>query len=633
MPANTLIKTSTITYVPGTPGRPAFGGQAYVAPYCVQGEFVWEDYLEPPQMKYEPLPAGIDGGIYSQLLPAGSVPVKAPDPKTGRQEIIGFMVPIIGTGGIKHRQVWVPGVKCYPGQAFQAPSAAVAPSAAQFLIDHQVGWTGGARAIRNLPSSGRVEFKAPLQTTGAVAGLNDIDADAGYQNIEHAWYVSNGVAKVVESGFIRFNHGAFAAGDLFAVERISGVVRYKVNGTVVYTSLVPSAGPVIFDASLYVGKDYIYDPAIFDYITSEASFEPLESLSSTYAYNEASNRFEYFTSSSEELFDCANSFELFIGRSADYDYSDSYVTMEPFQSFSSSDLLLPDFMISSVFMQPMLSSAVESNFEPFGVDATFELLESLSSDYDYNEATNRFEFFLSESQERINVDMELPEWVFTLDLWEVPSYKYVLFDTDLSMAALMVTDKSIDLLLNSLVTATASLSLVANYTLLINSFIQAGFSFPVLSNDNQVWVVSEAGQTSRYEGYAFNSFGKFNGQYYGAKEDGIYLLEGDTDQGEPVRASVNFGKQNFGTALKKHVSNCYLGVSSSGKMYLKVTADGNEYVYQARGSSEEMEMQRVDIGRGIRANFLIFELFNNDGCDFDLASVEFVVIPSSTRRI
>ncbi len=597
---NTLTKTFSVDFVPPTPGRPAFGGHAYVAPYCVDGEFIWEEYLAPPEVKFVPLPTGADATIYSFGLPAGSVPVKTPDPKTGRPTIIGFLVPILGTGGIKRREVFVPGVICYPGQAFQAPTPAVEPSAAKFSIDYCIGWNSGARAIRNLPGSGRVEFKAPTTISGAVAGLNDIDADAGYSNIDHAWYVSGGIAKVIENGVERFSHGAFTTGDLFAVERIS---------------------------------DYIYDPAIFDYITSEASFEPFESLSSDYAYNEASNRFEYFTSSSEELFDCANSFELFIGRSSDYDYSDSYVTMEPFQSFSSSDLLAPDFMICSMFMQPMLSSAVESNFEPFGVDATFELFESLSSTYDYNEATNRFEFFLSESQERVNVDMELPEWVFTLDLWEVPSYKYVLFDQELSMAAIMVTEKSIDLLLDSLITATSSLSAVANYTILINSFIQAGFSFPVLSNDNQVWVVSEAGQTSRYEDYAFNSFGKFNGQYYGAKEDGIYLLEGDTDQGQPVRASVNFGKQNFGTALKKHVSNCYLGVSSSGKMYLKVTADGNEYVYQARGSSEELEMQRVDIGRGIRANFLVFELFNNDGCDFDLASVEFVVIPSSTRRI
>ena len=116
MPANTLIKNSTITYVPGTPGRPAFGGQAYVAPYCVDGYYITEQYRDPPQMKFEPLPSGIDGGIYGQLLPTGSVPVKTIDPKTNRQTILGYLVPIAGTGGIKSRQVWVPagsfGVLC-----------------------------------------------------------------------------------------------------------------------------------------------------------------------------------------------------------------------------------------------------------------------------------------------------------------------------------------------------------------------------------------------------------------------------------------------------------------------------------------------------------------------------------------
>ena len=42
-------------------------------------------------------------------------------------------------------------------------------------------------------------------------------------------------------------------------------------------------------------------------------------------------------------------------------------------------------------------------------------------------------------------------------------------------------------------------------------------------------------------------------------------------------------------------------------------------------------MQRIDTGKGLRANWLEFELYNADGEDFELASVEFAAVPLSRR--
>jgi len=547
--------------------------------------------------------------------------------------------------------------------AYEPPAPAIAPVQAQFLIDYNIGWNGGARAISTLPSSGRVQFKAPHSTIGAVAGLNDVDSDAGSTNMEHAWYVSNGQAKVLELGVEKYTHGAFTAGDLFAVERISGTVTYNVNGTTVYTSASTSFAPMLFDASLYVGDDYIYDPAIYEYITCSGSFEPLNSLSSSYTYSGASVSFPYITGTSDELYISAATFELLIGRSSDYDYSDSMTSIEPMEAYSYSGLIIPDLTVCTAYMQPLIGSSIELHTDMLSATVTLKPMIGLSSDYDYTSAIVEFELIESTSMERTNVDIEIPSWAFILTQQDVHSYKYLTFDNNMSVATLLTVELDYSLLMDSNISVSDAMTMVSDYNLLVNTFIQAGLSFPVfssgnqfsggnplsggnllsganpvsganqVSSGNQVWVVSESGQTSRYENYSFNSFGKFNGQYYGAKQDGIYLLEGDTDQGSPVRSSINFGKQNFGTALKKRVSNCYIGISSTDKMYLKVTADGVEYIYEARGSSVEMETQRVDIGRGIRANFLVFELFNNDGCDFDFNSIEFVVFPSTTRRI
>lgn len=152
----------------------------------------------------------------------------------------------------------------------------------------------------------------------------------------------------------------------------------------------------------------------------------------------------------------------------------------------------------------------------------------------------------------------------------------------------------------------------------------------VLTPDS--WVVNtQTRASSRYENYTFNSFALIDGRYYGCRSDGIYELDGETDAGQPVQAMVSFGKQDFGTSALKRVTNLYVGTSSGGKLFVKVLAEGEEYLYQARDGSEELQVQRFDLGRGLRANYLEFELYNTDGDDFELASVEFAAVPLSRR--
>jgi len=148
----------------------------------------------------------------------------------------------------------------------------------------------------------------------------------------------------------------------------------------------------------------------------------------------------------------------------------------------------------------------------------------------------------------------------------------------------------------------------------------------------QVWVMNqETGATSRYDNFEFNSFAFFNGRYYGARADGVYLLEGDTDAGKRIMASISLGKFDFGTSAQKRVPNAFVGVASNGRMLLKVIVEQEEYVYVARDYGENLQTQRIDIGKGLKANFFEFELYNEDGEDFDLDSVEFVAVPLGRR--
>lgn len=180
--------------------------------------------------------------------------------------------------------------------------------------------------------------------------------------------------------------------------------------------------------------------------------------------------------------------------------------------------------------------------------------------------------------------------------------------------------------------ASAAYESTAAIELLLHAAVTGRLAAPAAGDSEAVWVVNaETGASTRYEKYLFNSFAQIGDSYFGCSSAGIYQLDGDDDAGTPVQAMVSFGKQDFGTSALKRVTNIYAGTSSGGKLFVKVLVEGQSYLYEARDASGELQVQRFDLGRGLRANYLEFELYNADGDDFELASVEFAAVPLSRR--
>lgn len=212
-----------------------------------------------------------------------------------------------------------------------------------------------------------------------------------------------------------------------------------------------------------------------------------------------------------------------------------------------------------------------------------------------------------------------------------------IFSTELLSSALAASTMTVGVLVpaSMISAATGATTLELQATLLASMFSYAAGNsvVPVDGTGQAAWAINtETNASTRYEGYAFNSFARIGDSYYGAKSDGIHRLEGDTDNGEPIQAMVSFGRQDFGTTAKKRITNAYVGASSAGRLFMRITADGQDYTYAARSSSEQLREQRFDVGRGLSANLLEFELYNADGDDFELASVEFAAV-ALTRRI
>lgn len=197
----------------------------------------------------------------------------------------------------------------------------------------------------------------------------------------------------------------------------------------------------------------------------------------------------------------------------------------------------------------------------------------------------------------------------------------------MNSGGLVTTAMAIGLLKDAAVDSAASLSdsftLSAVLAEVMNTEAFIGSDVPLYERPNEVWVVNLANNaTSTFESYPFNSFGVIGGRAYGVSQDGLYMLEGDTDQGLPIIASVSYGKQDFGSPTHKHLSRAYVGASSTGKLYLRVTANGQTYTYAARDFSPEAQQQRFDVGRGLQATYFTFELLN-EGADFEIDGVSF----------
>jgi len=148
------------------------------------------------------------------------------------------------------------------------------------------------------------------------------------------------------------------------------------------------------------------------------------------------------------------------------------------------------------------------------------------------------------------------------------------------------------------------------------------------------WVVNaETFGATTYEDFSFESLCEYDGKYYGAKSDGIYLLEGELDEAEYISARCKLGLLDFGTSALKNVREAYLGYRSTGALVLKVvTGEKVERWYEFVNTEDRFVTERQKLGRGVKARYWQFELVNKDGADFELADMELLPV-RLTRRL
>lgn len=160
--------------------------------------------------------------------------------------------------------------------------------------------------------------------------------------------------------------------------------------------------------------------------------------------------------------------------------------------------------------------------------------------------------------------------------------------------------------------------------------LQAGFGYIIPISTYRGVAMNISNQAiSTYSNFRFNSLAYFDGKYFGANENGIYVLGGDTDNGMRIQSKLKTGPLNFGDAIIKNLRNIWLTYRSDGHLMLVILVDEDEDhpvdVGQTQLVSDEILEERLKVARGARGRFYTIELQNVSGADFDLDSLSFVV--------
>jgi hypothetical protein len=653
--SNALFKTTNITNTPGTPGVPSFPGVA-----ATPERMVWET-----QRVCDMQPASPGNWEYV-ITGYTSTRHWVPPPPNGGVPMVyvcqNLLVPVHVLGS--------PGVPLVAG---------VPGTAASLSYDYNLGWNSSSRSISFFKGDGYVEFDVPESTVGAVVGLNDLDVAASYVDIVYGFFVARGIARVYERGIERFYVG-FVGSGRYRIERVAGVVRYYAAGALVYTSAVGSSTPMFLDSSLYSGGDLVDNPVLAG-LTSSGASGPMDPSAPTVAGAITLLPFRISGGDAYARGDLTLRRVVAFGGSAArvspnittimQQYADGVITEAQMYALlgevaSGSLSLLPP----TIFAGSGARSAGLATLLPLTVDGWNNLaappyaLASIATAYLQIGATGQQGSFGG-------ADVSLPTFLIqasdhpyaagTLTLTPLYAYGFtyegpleanvltgvsidpgiagsyelaLVMRSDLTLAAVLATQIVFSAQMDAALTVDAALAaIISQLNLTMTTPLGISTAAPPLDGDAQVWVLNmDSLGVSTYENFGFNSFAQLDGVYFGCKDDGLFALGGDTDAGALIRASINYGKLDFGSNALKQPQYAYIGVAASGTMYVKVTVDGVSYTYAALRSTTNLGTQRVEFGKGLKANYMQFEVYNKNGGDFELDNVEFQYV-ELTRRI
>ncbi|MCI4626610.1 MAG: hypothetical protein L3V56_11700, partial [Candidatus Magnetoovum sp. WYHC-5] len=106
---------------------------------------------------------------------------------------------------------------------------------------------------------------------------------------------------------------------------------------------------------------------------------------------------------------------------------------------------------------------------------------------------------------------------------------------------------------------------------------------------------------SEYTKYPFNSFFKIDNNYYGVSSTGIYELNGDDDNGQPINASIKTARLDFGQQEIKNIADIYLMIKACGSYTIKtISHDNRTHEYPVLDEDLQIHTKHIKLSKGVR---------------------------------
>jgi hypothetical protein len=179
-----------------------------------------------------------------------------------------------------------------------------------------------------------------------------------------------------------------------------------------------------------------------------------------------------------------------------------------------------------------------------------------------------------------------------------------------------------------------ALSDSTSVALVIEALVSAGIRFTDNASLAQRYVLQYAtdvmtGAVTRFQGFDFSGFVYTGERTYGWKKDGLFLVDGYQDAGQPISALVEFAANDLGNMDRKSLDAIYFGVDTDGQMYVRLTDDYG-YENQYRVVSRNNDYRAVP-ARGLASRFWRAQLQIVDASMVELNHIEWVSGTSGRR--
>ena len=145
-------------------------------------------------------------------------------------------------------------------------------------------------------------------------------------------------------------------------------------------------------------------------------------------------------------------------------------------------------------------------------------------------------------------------------------------------------------------------------------------------------VNTEINALTQYLDYGFNSSALHDDGVLIARDDGLFLVGGSTDDGEIIEGGFNLPENDFTSSNQKHVRSLDLSYASMGEVAIQVSFDDKIGYEVVAPSTEGLEANaKLDGRRDCYGRNLGIEITNVDGCFFTVYDLSGFIIQSIRR--